>query len=484
MPNNKPILIRLLITLNLMFILGCAVGPDYAPPGQNLPSAFDPPLPDVAVLDPTVPPPTSWWELLGDDTLAELINKAAEANLDIRIAQARLRESRAGRKAARADRYPTVDVAGTVGIQRQSQNSPNSPQLPPPLPAVNPESDLYQVGFDAAWEIDVFGGVRRAVEAADARLVAAQADRDDVIRIVLAEVALNYVELRGLQQRKAVLERNIRVQRDTLAFARNRFDAGLGAALEVSQAKAQMLATAAALPGIEASIQLRFFQINTLLGEHPGHRREALLTYKTLPVLPDTFFTDVPSEVLRRRPDIKAAERRLAAEVADIGAATADLFPRFSLIGGFGWESTGGSTVFNSASQLWRLGPSVRWPVLQGGRIRANIDAQTAQSEAALARYEKTVLDVLQEVNSALVDHSHERQTARSLRTAMAESQKSVTLSTALYQEGLSDILTVLNTESLLLNVEDEYALSQTREWTSLIRLYKALGGGWGLVSG
>ncbi len=471
MQNRKPILLHFVMTIYLTMLFGCAVGPDYRQPELDVPLAFNPKLPDAAKLDRAAPPPASWWELLGDETLADLMAKAATANLDIRIAQARLQESRAGRKTAQAGNNPTVGAAGNVSTLRQSDNSPTSAQLQ--------EFDLYNVGFDAAWEIDVFGGVRRAVEAADARQLAAQADRDDVIRVVLAEVALNYIELRGLQQRKDVLERNIRVQHETMAFARNRLDAGLGSALEVSQAKAQMLATEAALPGIAAGIQLRLFQINTLLGEHPGERRAALLTYKALPVLPDTFFTDVPSEVLRRRPDIRAAEQRLAAEVADIGTATADLFPRFSLTGGFGWESAQGRDLFDNDSQFWSLGPSFRWPIFQGGRIRANIDIQTAQSEAALAQYEKAVLNVLQEVNSALVDHGHERQTAQSLRTAIAQSQKSVTLSTALYQEGLSDILTVLNTESLLLSVEDEYALSLTREWTSLIRLYKALGGGW-----
>ncbi len=285
--------------------------------------------------------------------------------------------------------------------------------------------------------------------------------------------------MRGLQRRKAVLERNIRVQQDTLAFTRNRLASGLGAALEVSQARAQLLATEAALPGIDAGIQLRLFQINTLLGEHPGDRRTALMVHKALPALPDALFSDIPSEVVRRRPDVRSAERRLAAEIADIGVATADLFPKFSLLGGIGLASASDGDLFESASRFWRLGPSMRWSLFQGGRIRANIEAQKAQSEASLAQYEKTVLTVLQEVTSALVDHGHERKTAASLKTAMAESQRSVDLSTALYQEGLSDILTVLNTESRLLTVEDEYARSLTREWTSLIRLYKALGGGW-----
>ncbi len=467
------------IVLMLLLLTGCAVGPNYTSPALPVPAAFDPHLPPDTRIDPVPPAPETWWALLGDKILNDLIKKAVGANLDIRIAKARLRESRAGRNAARAGLFPAIDASGSVITQRQSENSPSTLRLPPPLPSPSLTSDLYEIGFDAAWEIDVFGGVRRSAEAADARLAAVRANRDDVIRIVLAEVALNYIELRGLQRRKAVLERNIRVQQDTLAFTRNRLASGLGAALEVSQARAQLLATEAALPGIDAGIQLRLFQINTLLGEHPGDRRTALMVHKALPALPDALFSDIPSEVLRRRPDVRSAERRLAAEIADIGVATADLFPKFSLLGGIGLASASGGDLFESASRFWRLGPSMRWSLFQGGRIRANIEAQKAQSEASLAQYEKTVLTVLQEVNTALVDHGHERKTAASLKTAMAESQRSVDLSTALYQEGLSDILTVLNTESRLLTVEDEYARSLTREWTSLIRLYKALGGGW-----
>lgn len=465
--------------LILLMVSGCTVGPDYTPPALETPKEFNAHLPADDRPDPAAPLPASWWTLLGDEALTGLIRKAAQANLDIRIAQARLQESRAAGRVAKAGYSPTIGTYGAASVQRQSENSPSFPKLPAPFPGTDPESDLYRAGFDTAWEIDLFGHVTRSVEAADARLAVAQAGRDDVVRVVLAEVALNYVELRGLQKRKAVLERNIRVQKDTLAFTRNRLDAGLGSELEVSQARAQMLSTKAALPGIEAGLRLRLFQITTLLGAHPGQSLQGLLAYQELPQVPDQFFADIPSEVLRRRPDIKAAEKVLAAETADIGVATADLFPRISLLGGFGWESGASSSLLDTASRTWRLGPSIQWPLFRGGRIRANIDVQTAQAEAALARYEKAVLGVFQEVSTALADHSHERQTARSLKAAIAQSRKSVELSTALYQQGLSDILTVLNTEALLLRVEDEYALSQTREWTSLIRLYKALGGGW-----
>lgn len=467
----------LVVILVCILLSSCApVGPDYSPPQIAIPDTFQPVLPEETSRTAI---PGSWWELLGDDTLAELIKHAAIANLDIRVAKERLRESRAGRKLARAGFFPSIGAGGTVRTQQQSENSPSTPKFPPGFPQADTKSDLYRVGFDASWEIDIFGGVRRSVEAAEARVDSVESTHNDIIRVVLAEVALNYIELRGLQQRKKVLLKNLRVQKDTFEFTRNLLITGLGTELEVSQARAQLLSTEAELPGLEASIQLRIFQINNLLGEQPGSRNQQLMVYKPLPDIPEAMFTDIPSQVLRRRPDVKAAERSLAAEVADIGIATADLFPRVSLLGGFGGESASMDNLVSNGSGFWSIGPSFNWPLFQGGRIRANIEAQSAQSAAALLIYEKTVLAVLQEVNTALVEHAYERKTSKSLRSAINETRNSVQLSTTLYQEGLSDILTVLNAEALLLSVEEKFVSSQTREWTSLIRLYKALGGGW-----
>ena len=472
--------LRLFVVLAALSLSGCAaVGPDYSPPQAFVSEKFDPLLPDGITVDNQVNLPGTWWELLGDETLTELIQQAVKQNLDIRIAQSRLRESRAGRKAAAADRFPAVGATGVISTQQQSENSPFFADIPPQFGGIDSETDLFQAGFDASWEIDIFGGVRRSVEAAEARYQAAEAGRDEVLRVVLAEVALNYVELRGLQKRQQVIERNIRVQQETLDFTRNRLNSGLGTELDVSQASSQLLTTKSSLPGIQAAIQLRIFQIATLLGEQPQSRFTQLMEYRALPLIPDSMFNDIPSEVLRRRPDIAQAERQLAAETADIGVATADLFPKFSLFGGFGVESAKIDTLFAGDSIAWSIGPSFSWAIFQGGRIRANIEAQSAQSERALTEYEKAVLNVLQDVNSALVSHSYERETASNLFAAVNETRNSLKLSMTLYEEGLSDFLSVLNAEALLLLVEDRYTASQTDEWTSLIRLYKALGGGW-----
>ena len=456
----------------LTMLTSCAVGPNYSAPDLSVPEAFVQEWEEKPATISVADSPVLWWEILGDEILTELIGTAIEANLDIQIATARLRESRAGRSAARADFLPAVGADGTAAVQRQSENSPF-------YGGGDRETDFYQLGFDASWEIDVFGGVRRSVEAAGARESAAQAGLKDVTRTVMAEVALNYVQLRGLQKRKIVLLNNIDVQEQTLNFTRNKLISGLGTELEVSQTSAQLLSIKSALPELESGIRLRIYQISILLGEQPEQRYDQLITYRPLPQIPAEVFTDTPSDVLRQRPDIQQAEYVLNAEVADIGVATADLFPRFALFGDVGGVSTATENLFDGASRFWSIGPSFRWSIFQGGKIRAGIEAQEAQAQAALAQYEKTVLEVLREVNSALVEHGYERQKAQSLRAARRQSQNSVELSTTLYQKGLSDILTVLNTELLLLRVEDEYASSLTREWTSLIRLYKAMGGGW-----
>ena len=461
------------LALSVLFLLtSCTVGPDYlAPdlsPSQTFIAAQNADTSSVVVTESL----GQWWELLGDEILSELIETAVDANHDIQIAQARLLESRAGKRAARADSLPSITAHGMNTSQSQSQNSPS-------YAGGDRETDLFKLGFDASWEIDIFGGVRQSVKAAEARENAAEASLNDVVRTIMAEVALNYIELRGFQQRKEVYQKNIDVQQRTYTFTRNRLISGLGTELEVSQANAQLLSNKAVIPGIEASIRLRILQICTLIGVRPEQRYDQLLTYRSLPQIPEKIFTTTPSDVLRQRPDIKLAERQLAAEVADIGVATAELFPRFSIFGGFGGESGSSGNLLDSSSRFWSIGPSFRWSLFQGGKVKASIKVQEAQADAALSRYEKTVLSVLQEVNGALVEHGYERQTALSLDMARKESKTSVQLSTTLYKEGLTDILTVLNTELLLLQLEDEYAISLTREWTSLIRLYKALGGGW-----
>lgn len=470
--HRKTSISTVFLIVSSLFLAGCAVGPDYNVPEIAVAPEFGTGIPAESEVKLSAPLPGDWWSLLGDPVLDELIGAAARANHDIRIGEARLREARAGRVAAGADLLPQLQFAGTAETREQSENSPT-------FMGRDTRTDLFRAGFDASWEIDIFGGNRRQVEAAEARLAGAEAGRDEVIRLVLAEVALNYAELRGLQQRKNVLLRNIKVQRETVDFTQNRLTSGLGTELDVAQARAQLLSIKAALPSLEAAINLRIFTIGLLLGENPASRYEQLLSYQPLPPIPQELFTAIPSEVLLRRPDVQRAERLVAAEVADIGVATADLFPRFSLFGGFGTETDTFDLLFDSDSLAWSFGPSISLPIFQGNRLRANIEAQNAQADAALASYEQTIIRVLLEVEGALTEHTHERRTLQSLEKAKEASDKSVQLAKTLYQEGLSDILTVLNAESLLLQVENDYSVSQTREWTSLIRLYKALGGGW-----
>lgn len=454
------------------FVLaGCAVGPNYESPETNASMQFA----EAQPLSDANPLPADWWLEIEDPILQELLATAAESNLDLEIAAARLREARAGLRSARDNNLPRVGVGGTAARQRVSENSPTLPPLPPGTPFAY-ETDLYRAGFDAGWEIDLFGGNRRGIEAANARLGAVQASADDALQTVLAEVALNYIELRSLQQQVANVERSVEVQAETLRLVESLRDAGLANDLEVSQARAQWLATSATLPSLQSGVQLRGFQIDVLLGQQPGTSTEQLQNVRDLPPLPSRLYQNVPADVLRHRPDVRQVERLLAAETAEIGQAQADLLPKFSLTGGYAFESGSTDNLFETASRTWSFGPGVQWAIFEGGRIRANIEAQTAQADSARATYELVVLRALQEVDSAWVAHHQERKTAAQLTATEAEFAHTLDLANTLYREGLSPLRDVLEAEARLIIASNQRVESNAREWTSLIRLYKSMG--------
>ncbi len=456
----------------VLLLAGCAVGPDYQSP------EFDEATPFAAASSAASEEsfPLDWWGQINDPVLQDLLRVAAEQNLDLKIAAARLREARAGVQAAGAANLPRLGAGGTATRQRLSENSPTLPPLPPGA-AFPLQTDVYQAGFDAGWEIDLFGGNRRASEAATARFQAAVASVDDALDTVLAEVALNYVELRSLQQRAANVRRSIELQAETLKLVESLRDAGLAGDLEVSQARAQWLATQASLPGLIAGVDQRTFQIDVLLGTAPGTSLNLRDNNPTLPELPAEAFFRLPADVLRQRPDVRAIERTLAAETAEIGQAWSDLLPKFSLTGGFAVESGESNDLFTTASRTWSFGPGVQWAIFEGGRIRANIAAQTAQADGARATYEQVVLRALQEVDSAWVAHHQERQTAAHLTATVTEQQRTLELANTLYREGLSPLRDVLDAEARLIVAQNQLVESTARTWTTFIRLYKAMGG-------
>jgi NodT family efflux transporter outer membrane factor (OMF) lipoprotein len=325
----------------------------------------------------------------------------------------------------------------------------------------------------------VFGGTRRSIEAARANVEAAIEDRRDVLVTLLGDVAKSYIDLRGRQRQLAVTQANLQAQRETLRLTRIRFDAGLASDLEIAQAEGQAQTTEAQIPTLESAIKQTAYQLDLLLGAQPGTSWNELATEAPIPALPPQARVGLPAELLRRRPDIRRAERLLAAATAQIGAATADLYPKFSLIGTFGLQSISASDWFTAQSRFWSIGPTITWPVFDAGKIRANIEIRNAQQEQALKLYEKSVLGALGDVESALVNYSKEQTRYRSLLGAVDANRRALQMSNDLYTQGLIGFLNVLDAERALYSSENDLAQSEANMASNLVALYKALGGGW-----
>ncbi|MBC7773499.1 MAG: efflux transporter outer membrane subunit, partial [Pyrinomonadaceae bacterium] len=484
--NLQSLLARAYVGTLAIVVAGCTVGPDYSQTTTVVPPRWGE-LPDENTLAseaealtsrPTSGPPSiaEWWTTFHDPALDSLIHRAIGANLDLRAAQARVREARAQRGVVSAELFPTVDARGSYSRSRASENSFTGGSVGTPA---GTEGDLYRVGFDASWEIDVFGGVRRNVEAADADIAASIEDRRDVLITLLAEVAQNYIELRGFQRRAAIARTNLETQAETLKITGARVKAGLASDLDVARAEAQVQTTESQIPSLDSAARRSIHILSVLLAKHPTALSEELSAIAPIPAAPPQVPIGLPSDLLRRRPDIRRAERQLAAATARIGVATADLFPRFSLVGSLGLESSQFDSVGDSSSGFWSIGPSVSWPILDFGRIRSNIDVRTAREEQGFVAYERVVLVSLREVEDALVAFMKEQARHRSLNAATESNRRAANLAKQLYQDGLSDFLSVLQAQRDLFESEDAIAQSDLAITTNLVSLYKALGGGW-----
>src|SRR6266478_214060 len=459
----------------LLFLSGCAVGPNYRAPQTKAPAQWNESLAGGETNSAITT--TEWWTNFNDSELDSLVRRAVRSSLDLRIAQARVREARAQYGIASADLWPTVDGSSSYARQRQSKHQPLVDSVP--LPGVPFENNVYQAGFDASWEVDVFGGKRRAKEAAGSQVSASEFGRRDVLITLLGDVARNYVDLRGYQGRLTIARENIVAQEKTLAITRDRFAKGLSSDLDVQQASTVLATTRAEVPTLESSIQTAMHRLEVLLGQQPGTLQAELSQASAIPAQPPVVPVSLPSELLLRRPDIRQAERQLAAATANIGAAKADLFPKFFLTGAAGFESVSASDWFTGGSKLWSVGPTMQWRIFDAGRIRGNIKVQNARQEAALATYEKTVLTAFEEVENGLVLYAKEQVRRRSLQDAVVSSQKSLDTANKLYANGLTDFLRVLDAERSLYQSQDSLVQSDRTISANLISLYKSLGGGW-----
>ncbi len=450
------------------FLTGCTTGPDYHKPEPSAPGQWTSPLaggeregaPDIA----------RWWTQFSDPALDSLVSRAVESNLDLRMATARIRETRAAEAVTGAALWPQANTSGSY--ERTKPFNMTGAKG-------NRETDVFQAGFDAGWELDFFGGVQRAKEAAAADREAADEDRRDVLVSLAAEVARNYFDLRSAQNRLAIVQNNIQIQKETLELVRARFQAGLTSEFDVKIAEAQLATMESSVPSLETGAKVAIHRLGVLLGKAPGTLVEELSPIAPLPAAPPEVPVGLPSDLLRRRPDIRRAERQIAAATARIGVATADLFPKFSLTGALGRQSDSFGGLRLGANQFWSIGPGVRWPVFDAGRIRANIEVQNARQEQALVAYENTVLRSFEDVENALVAYAKEQVRLASLEKAVDANRKALDIANDLYAQGLVSFLNVLDAERSLSTAEEQHTQSKATILTDLVALYKALGGGW-----
>ncbi len=469
------------IALSLVLLAGgCSVGPSYTAPTPNAPAGWNSIDSGAVASGPDVPsqpqPSTaalaSWWKVFNDPMLDSLVERALRSNPSLREAAARVREARALRGISDSRSYPTVNAGASAARIRGSENTTAG--------SFNDhDTSLYSVGLDASWEIDVFGGVRREIEAADADLAAATEAARDVMVSLLAEVARNYSEARGFQRRIEVTRGSIKVQEDTVQVAQARFSAGIASELDVAQSRALLETRRATLPLLLTGFQQSLHRLGVLIGEGPGSLAQELGRATPIPAAPAGVPVGLPSELLRRRPDIRRAERQLAGATARIGVAQADLYPRFSLTGSFGFLSNKPASLLDLDSRSWSIGPSVRWNVFDKRRTRFQIEAAGEREKQALARYDATVLSAFEEVDNRLVAFTQEQSRRASLAQAVDANQRAVQLSDDLYRAGVRDFLNVLDSQRALFDSTDALVQSDIAVTTNLIALYKALGGGW-----
>lgn len=467
-------LLAFLTTAVIVLVLpGCAVGPDYVQVAPPAPEEWHTQLQgdlNASRLNPETM--ANWWTTLNDQELSSLEERAVKGNLDLKEAMARVREARALRGISKSELFPTLDAAASAMKNRSSENS-----------GTGDENKLYAAGFDAGWELDVFGGVRRSIEAAQANLEATHEDLHDVLVSLLAEVALNYVEVRTYQTRLTVTEANIKAQEETYELNSSRYKAGIIDELAVQQSLYNLEHTRSLIPNLQIGLEETKNRLAVLLGEKPGAIHQELAEKRPIPELPVTVAVGVPAETLRNRPDIRRAERNLAAQTARIGVATADLYPKFRLFGSIGLESISAGDLLTSASRTWNFGSGVSWNIFDAGAIRQNIKVQSALQEQALIQYEASVLSALEEVENVLTAYAKEQLRRESLVAAAAAAQTAYNLARDQYNAGLVDFSDVLSAQISLQYLQDELAQSDGAVISNLVRLYKALGGGWTMNS-
>jgi len=450
----------------LLILGGCAVGPEYSPPEPDLPGSWSESQQPSSEMQREML--ADWWRLFEDPVLDELIDVAIVTNPDRDLALARIREARERFRISRATTRPYMSSSGTASAFESTAPTGDTDWL-----------ELYDVGLDASWELDIFGGLRRSVEAAEATIEARRADYVDVMTSLAAEVALTYVNLRTLEARLQITQTNVALQEQTFALVQWRTEAGLTTALDVAQAAANLETTRAQLPVLERDLAQSRNKLRFLTGEGAADIDSVSGLTATIPVTQKSVAIGIPADTVRQRGDIRAAERNLATQSARIGIATANLYPSFRLAGFIGRSASDLSGLFEDNAQATNLAASVSAPLFNAGQLRANIAVEDALYAQALASLEKTILNALREVEDALAAQTGAHERTGHLRLAMQEAERANVLASQEYEAGLSDFDRVLDTQRTLLTAQEQFVLNQSAESTATIQLYKAVGGGW-----
>ena len=486
----------------LLLLAGCTVGPNYETPTPGSPASwFRTTRTETATgpvsLPVAEPIDVEWWNVLHDPQLTALMRRVASTNLDVRGADLRLAQSRAQRGVTAAAGYPTLNGNGSYTREQPSKlgvislisgggssaatqsnglgGTSNAFQNTSGIGAF----DLFQAGFDASWELDLWGKVRRQVESASAQVEASTEARRNTLLTSLAELARNYVQLRGLQESERIVRSNLSSAQQAASLTDRRVRGGLATDLDLANARAQAEATAAALPQLEAQELQAINAISFLLGEAPGAMAAELETQKPLPPVPPTVPIGVPSDLARRRPDIRQADAQLHAATADVGTAQANFYPSVTLSGSVALQATQFPRALDINALTYGIGPSISIPIFEGGRLTRTLELRKEQAKEAAVTYQKTVLQAFHDVDNALITYRTDQLRRERLLAQAAQSRRAYQIATERYKSGLSDFLEVLTAQRTLLQAEQDLASATTTVSTDLIMLYKALGGGW-----
>ena len=470
---------------SVVWLTACAVGPNYHAPKPDVPPDFVA-SPTVAAEGsaqaPAAPPDLAvWWRALNDSELNSLVDRAIKSNLDLKIALDRLQQARTYEAVVLGDALPMVDASAAAGRGTGSDLSKGrADQI---LRSADNGAGLQHIntlaGFDALWELDIFGKFRREIEAARDDTAAAYAARNDVLTAVIADVVRAYVDLRGFQVRAGILQQATDVLRESLRIVNIRYERGIINELDVALAKRELATLESEVAPVDAQVAAAQYTLAVLIGEYPQSMATELAQPDVVPTMPAATAPGIPLDLLKRRPDIQAAERELAAATARIGVATASLFPTVTLSGSIGSQGQGWGTSPAVGKHIWSFGPGAVWPLLDFGALDALVDIAQIQAHSDLEQYRRTILVAVQEVDTALGAYNAEQARMTNLGEAMISGQRAVELATERYNRGLTDFLNVVDAERAFYDLQEQYAEAQVAQGEQFVQLYKSLGGGW-----